>query len=66
MTDETLIVLLTKKNYYRIDGTLLQPRLIDPSTGNTPLLGRWSGSDKSLNTSIYSGTIKRFPVNQVP
>jgi len=36
---------------------LLQPRLIDASTGNTPLLGRWSGSDKSINTSIYSGTL---------
>jgi hypothetical protein len=38
-----------------VDATLLQPRLIDGSTGNTPLLGRWSASDKSLNTSIYSG-----------
>jgi hypothetical protein len=38
-----------------VDATLLQPRMIDGSTGNTPLLGRWSASDKSLNTSIYSG-----------
>jgi hypothetical protein len=38
-----------------VDATLLQPRLIDASTGNTPLLGRWSTSDKSINTSIYSG-----------
>ena len=41
----------------RIDASLLQPRLIDASTGNTPLLARWSASDKSLNTSIYSGSI---------
>jgi hypothetical protein len=38
-----------------VDAALLQPRMIDGSTGNTPLLGRWSASDKSLNTSIYSG-----------
>ncbi len=42
-----------------VDATLLQPRLIDGSTGNTPLLGRWSASDKSLNTSIYSGKINQ-------
>lgn len=37
------------------EGSLLQPRLIDGNTGATPLLAkRWSGSDKSLNTSIFS------------
>ena len=44
--------------------TLLQPRLISGETGGTPLLSkhrdlegthRWSGSDRSIDTSIYSG-----------
>ena len=45
--------------------TLLQPRVISGETGGTPLLAkhvdtmegtqRWSGSDRSIDTSIYSG-----------
>ena len=44
--------------------TLLQPRLISGETGATPLLAkhsnldgvqRWSGSDRSIDTSVYSG-----------
>ena len=45
--------------------TLLQPRLISGETGGTPLIAkhnnleggqRWSGSDRSIDTSVYSGT----------
>ena len=43
--------------------TLLQPRLVSGETGGTPLLAkhnnadgaRWSGSDRSIDTSVYSG-----------
>ena len=46
--------------------TLLQPRLISGETGATPLLAkhsngdapRWSGSERSIDTSVYSG---KFP-----
>ena len=45
--------------------TLLQPRLISGETGGTPLLAkhdngdgtRWSGSERSIDTSVYSGII---------
>ena len=46
--------------------TLLQPRLISGETGATPLLAkhsnldgiqRWSGSDRSIDTSVYSGIL---------
>ena len=45
--------------------TLLQPRLISGETGGTPLLTkhnngdatRWSGSERSIDTSVYSGTL---------
>ena len=47
--------------------TLLQPRLVSGETGGTPLLTkhnhaeggqRWSGSDRSIDTSVYSGTFR--------
>ena len=48
--------------------TLLQPRLISGETGGTPLLAkhgegtqRWSGSDRSIDTSIYSGIQSYLP-----
>ena len=45
--------------------TLLQPRLVSGETGGTPLLAkhdngvgtRWSGSERSIDTSVYSGII---------
>ena len=49
--------------------TLLQPRLISGETGGTPLLTKhdngnedhrrgWSGSDRSIDTSVYSGSFE--------
>ena len=54
--------------------SLLQPRLISGETGETPLLikhksseggHRWSGSDRSIDTSIYSGTLIQQKITHV-
>ena len=54
--------------------TLLQPRLISGETGATPLLAkhsnlegiqRWSGSDRSIDTSVYSGILVHIHVTNV-
>ena len=54
--------------------TLLQPRLISGETGATPLLAkhsnlegiqRWSGSDRSIDTSVYSGILIHINVENI-